>query len=56
MTKFLLGFTLALLMVAIVIIAFMAAPNTRPPKRGKQQPVPKANDTTTQDWWREGAG
>ena len=38
MSKFFAGFFLALLMVAIVIIAFMATP-TRPPKRSKRQPA-----------------
>lgn len=54
MTKFLLGFTLALLMVAIVIIAFMSAPNTRPPKRSKRQPV--ARDDAKYAEWREAVG
>jgi Tfp pilus assembly protein FimT len=53
MTKFLLGFTLALLMVAIVIIAFMAAPNTRPPRTSKRQPVA---DESKYSEWREGVG
>lgn len=49
---FLLGFLAGIL---FILVLFMMSPPSPIDKRRKQQPVTRKYDTTSQDWWREGA-